>query len=141
MGISTVSAKGLAGWTSDLLARLPAPSGPLAAVQRRGREALAALQGPSRRQEAWRFTDLALLAGLDLNPSAALSRGAATDGLAPQNSSQSGPGTLRLKLDGGSDPLAGVVLPAGVSPLSESELVLALGHTLAATGCEQHWPG
>ena len=33
-----------------------------------------------------------------------------------------------------------MVLPAGVSPLSESELVLALGHTLAATGCEQHWP-
>jgi FeS assembly protein SufD len=27
-----------------------------------------------------------------------------------------------------------------VSPLSESELGLALGHTLAATGCEQHWP-
>ena len=150
MGMSTVSAKSLASWTSDLLARLPAPSGPLAAVQGRGRGALAALQGPSRRLEAWRFTDLALLAGLNLNPSAALSSGSAADGFAADGAgtdgaalpgiSQSGPDTLRLKLDGGSDPLAGVVLPAGVSPLSESELVLALGHTLAATGCEQHWP-
>jgi len=140
MGLSTVSAQSLSGWTSDLLARLPAPSGPLAAVQERGREALAALPAPSRRQEAWRFTDLALLAGLDPNSSAALTRGDATDCLAPQGTSQSGPGTLRLNLDGSSDPLAGVVLPAGVSPLSESELGLALGHTLAATGCEQHWP-
>ena len=148
MGMSTVSAKSLASWTSDLLARLPAPSGPLAAVQGRGRGALAALQGPSRRQEAWRFTDLALLAGLNLNPSAALSSGSAADGFATDGAAANGagtdgaalPDTLRLKLDGGSDPLAGVVLPAGVSPLSESELVLALGHTLAATGCEQHWP-
>ncbi len=140
MALSTVSAQSLSGWTSDLLARLPAPSGPLAAVQARGRQALAALQTPSRRQEAWRFTDLALLAGLQLNPSSALSRGDATDGSAPQGTSQSGPGTLCLKLDGSSDPLAGVVLPAGVSPLSQTELALALGHTLAATGCEQHWP-
>ena len=143
MGMSTVSAKSLASWTSDLLARLPAPSGPLAAVQGRGRGALAALQGPSRRQEAWRFTDLALLAGLNLNPSPALSSGFDTDGAAANGAGTDGaalPDTLRLKLDGGSDPLAGVVLPAGVSPLSESELVLALGHTLAATGCEQHWP-
>ena len=143
MGMSTVSAKSLASWTSDLLARLPAPSGPLAAVQGRGRGALAALQGPSRRQEAWRFTDLALLVGLNLNPSAALSSGSAADGFATDGAGTDGaalPDTLRLKLDGGSDPLAGVVLPAGVSPLSESELVLALGHTLAATGCEQHWP-
>ena len=143
MGMSTVSAKSLASWTSDLLARLPAPSGPLAAVQGRGRGALAALQGPSRRQEAWRFTDLALLVGLNLNPSAALSSDSAADGFATDGAGTDGaalPDTLRLKLDGGSDPLAGVVLPAGVSPLSESELVLALGHTLAATGCEQHWP-
>ena len=136
MGVSTASAKSLSGWISDLVARLPAPAGPLAAVQGRGREALAALQAPSRRQEAWRFTDLALLACLDLNPRG----GVASEGPAPQGTSQSGPGTLHLKLDGSSDPLAGVVLPAGVSPLSESELGLALGHTLAATGCEQHWP-
>ena len=71
MALSTVSAQSLSGWTSDLLARLPAPSGPLAAVQARGREALAALPAPSRRQEAWRFTDLALLVGLDPNSSAA----------------------------------------------------------------------
>jgi FeS assembly protein SufD len=45
-----------------------------------------------------------------------------------------------LQLDGAGDPLAGVVLPAGLSPLSEAELVLALGHTLDATGCERHWP-
>ena len=145
MGVGTLSAKSLASWTKELLAQLPAASGPLAAVQARGRQALSALPVPTRHQEAWRFTDLALLAGLDLSPSGAQSRGLALDGPAPEAPSldaacQDGPKTLRLQLDGGSDPLAGVVLPAGLARLSESELLQALGHTLAATGCEQHWP-
>ncbi len=145
MGFSTISAKGLAGWTKELLAQLPPPSGPLAAVQVRGRQALAALPVPSRHQEAWRFTDLALLAGLGPNPRPSQAQILASDGADPeatpsQGLSPAGPGSLRLQLDGGGDPLAGVVLPAGLSPLSEAELVLALGHTLAATGCEQHWP-
>ncbi len=145
MGASTVSAKTLATWTGELLAQLPAPSGPLAAVQGRGREALAALPLPSRHQEAWRFTDLALLAGLDLPPSGAQSSGITPDGPAPEGTSPQGacedkPPTLRLQLDGRRDPLSGVVLPPGLTRLPDSELVLALGHTLAATGCEQHWP-
>jgi len=145
MGVGTLSAKSLASWTKELLAQLPAASGPLAAVQARGRQALSTLPVPTRHQEAWRFTDLALLAGLDLSPSGAQSRGLALDGPAPEAPSldaacQDGPKTLRLQLDGGSDPLAGVVLPAGLARLSESELLQALGHTLAATGCEQHWP-
>ena len=145
MGFSTISAKGLAGWTKELLAQLPPPSGPLAAVQARGRQALAALPVPSRHQEAWRFTDLALLAGLGPNPRPSQAQVLTSDGADPeatpsQGLSPAGPGSLRLQLDGRGDPLAGVVLPAGLSPLSEAELVLALGHTLAATGCEQHWP-
>ena len=141
MVASTASPKTLAGWTGDLLAQLPAPSGPLTDVQRRGRLALSALAPPSRHQEAWRFTDLTLLASLDLGPSAPNARRHS-----PGDSS-SGPSetsarseTVCLHLDGRSDPLAGLVLPAGVTPLADSELVLALGHTLAATGCEQDWP-
>jgi len=86
-------------------------------------EWLAALAGeplPGRRQEDWRFTDLAAAACLEL-PAAE-------------------PGVLRLQLDGQGDPLAGVPLPEGLQPLSAAEIAQGLGHTLAATGCEQHWP-
>ncbi len=140
MGASTAAASPLAGWIETLLAQLPAPSGPLAAVQVRGRAALAGLPVPSRRQEAWRFTDLALLAGLTANPPDPQASGPGPAGLAPQGESPTGPGSLCLRLDGHRDPLDGLALPAGLSRLTESELELALGHTLAATGCERHWP-
>jgi Fe-S cluster assembly scaffold protein SufB len=86
---------------------------------------------PSNRQEDWRFTDLALLQQLPLAPVAAA---AGLDLPAPE------PGVLRLQLDGQADPLAGVELPQGLQPLSATEIAQGLGHTLAATGCEQHWP-
>ncbi len=47
---------------------------------------------------------------------------------------------MRLWLDAPGDPLAGQSLPAGLSPLSADEVQQALGHTLAACSCEQHWP-
>ena len=132
---------GLEGWTRQLLECLPAAAGPLAAVQERGRAALAALPVPSSRQEDWRFTDLSLLTGLE--PAAAGAAGQA----AAQTSAQAvdalppaAPGVVRLLLDGRTDPLAGVALPPGLSALGPAELAQALGHTLAATGCEQHWP-
>lgn len=31
-------------------------------------------------------------------------------------------------------------MPAGLQPLSAADLAQGLGHTLAATGCEHHWP-
>ena len=140
MGASTsatkpLSAQALAGWTGDLLAQLPTPAGPLAAVQARGRVALSALPVPGRQQEAWRFTDLALLAGLDWGQASAESSAPT-----PQAASAGDSGNLRLCLDGQGDPLAGVALPAGLTALSEAEVIQALGHTLAATACEQHWP-
>ena len=118
-------------WLERWLSQLPAPSGPLAAVQERGREALAQQPVPSSRQEEWRFTDLSLLQDLPLAQAAAAPSGGAMSSEA---------GVLRLQLDGRTDPLAGVELPAGLQVLSDSELAQGLGHTLAATGCEHHWP-
>jgi Fe-S cluster assembly protein SufD len=50
------------------------------------------------------------------------------------------PSVLRLCLDGRSDPLAGIALPAGLAPLTGPELEQALGHSLACSGCDDHWP-
>ena len=112
----TAPATGLAGWTRDWLAALPAPSGDLAPVQQRGRQALAELPVPGSRQEDWRFTDLALLATLPLDHLVGESpAGASTtsrDLPAPE------PGVLRLTLDGSTDPLAGVTLPEGLQALT-----------------------
>ena len=91
----------LIDWRDRLLAALPAPSGPLASVQERGRLALQTVAPPDGRQEAWRFTDLARLA--ELPPQLAIS----------------------------SDPLDGVELPAGLSRLTPLEVQQALGHKLA----------
>ena len=119
-------------WLQPWLEKLPAPSGALAAVQQRGRHALAAQPLPSARQEQWRFTDLSLLSRLPLHLTAAP---------APAPALPEPPaGVLRLHLDGCSDPLAGVSLPPGLQALTEAELAQGLGHTLAATGCERHWP-
>ena len=118
-----------AAWLEHWLSELPPAAGSLAAVQQRGRDALAQQGVPSSRMEDWRFTDLSLLKGLPLGaPQAA------------QPSAGSGGSGLRLQLDGSSDPLAGVTLPEGLEPLSASEVAQGLGHTLAATSCEQHWP-
>ena len=121
-----------AAWLDDWLRRLPAPGGELAAVQERGRQALAQQPLPSARDEAWRFTDLALLPDLPLQPAAVVDR--------PSELPAPDAGVLRLELDGSADPLAGVTLPAGLKPLSPAEIAQGLGHTLAATACEHHWP-
>ena len=137
---ATALAKGMATapWTQRFLDGLQAPAGELEAVQWRGREALARQPLPSRRDEDWRFTDLApLLAMFDGATHTACSpfSSAGASALPPP-----APDTVRLLLDGRSDPLAGQSLPAGLSLLGEGEWPLALGHTLAATGCQAHWP-
>jgi FeS assembly protein SufD len=91
-----------------------APLGAAAAGPASGTAAwLACLAGtplPSRRQEDWRFTDLAPLTAIE-----------------PQ----------LLRAD---DPLAALVLPAGVERLSPTAAEPWLGQALAATGCADHWP-
>jgi FeS assembly protein SufD len=119
-------------WLTPWLAQLPPPAGDLAAVQQRARRALAEQPLPGGRDEAWRFTDLSLLAQLPLAPATAAEP---LPALPPEQ-----PEVLRLQLDGVSDPLAGLSLPAGLTPLNAAELAQGLGHTLAATGCEHHWP-
>jgi hypothetical protein len=109
-----------AAWLEQWLSQLPAASGALAAVQQRGRAALAQQGVPSSRSEDWRFTDLSLLQALPL---------AAAQPAQPTLAA--GGSVLRLQLDGQSDPLAGVTLPAGLEVLSEAELAQGLGHTLA----------
>jgi FeS assembly protein SufD len=120
-------------WSQDLLQALPAPGGVLAPVQQRGRDALAALPLPSRRDEAWRFTPLEVLTALD---PAQLALGAEPPVSLPEAAS----GTLRLVLDGRGDPLAGVTLPKGLSPISDAELQQRLGQTLETNGCREAWP-
>ena len=118
-------------WLDTWLAALPAASGELELVQQRGRQALTQLPLPSSRQEDWRFTDLALLSGLPLAQPASPAAVALADP-APQ--------ALRLRWHGDADPLVGVALPEGLQRLSPDEIAQGLGHTLAATGCEHHWP-
>ncbi|MFO7630077.1 MAG: Fe-S cluster assembly protein SufD [Prochlorococcaceae cyanobacterium] len=71
---------------------------------------LAAAPLPDRRQEDWRFTDLASLKALE-----------------PQ-------------LLSAADPLAGIELPAGVRRLDAAAAQPWLGQALAASGSAQHWP-
>lgn len=122
-----------ATWNDRLLGALPVPTGPMAPVQERGRTGLSGLPLPARRQEAWRFTALDRLIGLD---PAALVQGIPAPAPAPP----AAPGSLRLWLDGRGDPLAGQTLPPGVQQLSEAELHGLLGQTLEASGCRNDWP-
>lgn len=119
------SLTGLAGsavaapfWIEELLASLPAATdAPLASLRARCRSRLAEMPLPSRRDEAWRFTRLDPLLAVvprPLIPAAPAPLPAAA-------------GSVRLLLDGTSDPLAGVSLPDGLVPLSEAELAEHLG--------------
>ena len=120
-------------WSQALLQALPAAEGVLAPVQQRGRQLLAEVPLPSRRDEAWRFTSLELLTALDPG---GLTLGADS----PMSLPPADPGVLRLVLDGRRDPLVGVTLPQGLSPLSDEELQQRLGQTLEANGCREAWP-
>lgn len=72
--------------------------------------ALVGLPLPSRRQEDWRFDDLTLLAARE------------------------------PRLWSGSDPLANLRLPAGISPLDPSQSQRQWDRVLQSTGCSEHWP-
>ncbi|WP_216904085.1 SufD family Fe-S cluster assembly protein [Synechococcus sp. CCY 9618] len=120
------------GWTTALLAAAPGATGAdaLAATRRRAAEALQAIPLPSRRDEAWRFTDVSALTALSpsLLEASAAEMPAAADG------------SLRLVLDGQGDPLEGLALPEGIEPISGEALEELLGQVLTATGSDQLWP-
>lgn len=130
-------------WAEALQAALPPAEGPLAPVRGRGRLGLAERPMPGRRDETWRFTDLAALLALD---PASLGHPPTAPAATTQVAAQAAPapapvaGVLQLRLDGSGDPLAGVALPEGLTPLVGVELEQALGQSLEACGCRNHWP-
>jgi FeS assembly protein SufD len=127
----TAAAAGTSGWITALLAQVSAGSDVLAATRLRAAEELQPSPLPSRRDEAWRFTDLAPLTAL--SPSLLPAATAAAPHPAAADS-------LRLLLDGISDPLDGITLPAGLEPITGAALQELLGQVLAATGSADLWP-
>ena len=104
----------------------------LTPVQERGRAALERLGLPTRRQEAWRLTNLKRLAALAELPAS----GKATTRTLPPAAE----GVVRLVLDGSGASQEDQVWPEGISLLSATELEQALGHTLDRCGCAEAWP-
>ena len=104
----------------------------LAPVQQRGREALQRLGLPTRRQEAWRLTDLKRLGAVHALP---LIPADARDDLPepPQRG-------LRLLLGADQNPLEGVTLPSGIKALNNDELKSLLGRATDHCGCSEDWP-
>jgi len=94
-------------WTGALLEALPAAQPHQLPHQEEARRWLAQNPFPSRRQEAWRFTDPAALLAVHPQPLAA-----AASPLPP-----AAPGVVRIRLGTGADPLAGVPLPPGLDVL------------------------
>jgi len=137
-------------WGSELLTALEAEVAAepaLGALRQRAAQALADRPLPARRQEAWRFTDIAPLLAI---PPALLAPGATVPATLPA----AGPGVVRLVLDGHGDPLVGVSLPAGIEPIPTAELETLLldrstdrgaddrfRHAAARAGSEAPWSG
>ena len=145
-------------WGSVLLNALEAgvsPEPALAAARQRAARALAERTLPSRRQEAWRFTDISPL--LAINP-APLAPAATSGSILPSAAA----GVVRLLLDGLGDPLAGVSLPAGLETIPTAALEALLqdqprdlgaddfskdrshepsSHAAASAGSEAPWSG
>lgn len=140
-------------WGSELLLALESGASPQpasAAARQRAARALADRPLPSRRQEAWRFTDIAPLLAItpaQLPPATTVS--------ATLLSVM--PGVVRLVLDGHGDPLAGVSLPAGIEAIAAADLEALLqetatdrgergangasNHAAAGAGSEAPWSG
>jgi len=140
-------------WGSELLLALESGASPqpaLAAARQRAARALADRPLPSRRQEAWRFTDIAPL--LAITPAHLPPATTVPATLPPATA-----GVVRLVLDGHGDPLAGVSLPAGIEaiPAAVLEALLqetatdrgergangASNHAAAGAGSEAPWSG
>jgi len=121
----------------------------LAAARQQAARALAERPLPSRREEAWRFTDLAPLQAI--TPALLAPRTTA-----PASLPAAAAGVVRLLLDGHGDPLAGVTLPVGIESIPAAELgtllqkpptdrgvegASASTHAAAWAGSEAPWCG
>jgi len=104
----------------------------LVPVQERGQKALERLGLPTRRQEAWRLTNLKRLEAVHDLPVVH----ARTPGRLPDSPPQG----LRLILGSDKDPLAGVDLPAGITALAGDALTRALDCAVDHCSCAQDWP-
>ncbi len=104
----------------------------LVPVQERGQKALERLGLPTRRQEAWRLTNLKRLEAVHDLPVVH----ARTPGRLPDSPPQG----LRLILGSDKDPLADVDLPAGITPLAGDSLTRALDCAVDHCSCAQDWP-
>lgn len=122
--LSGTSAPVGACWGTSLLDQLPEAGGEpasteaLAEARARARRTLREQPLPSRRLEAWRFTDITALEAIAptrLDAVTSQQRDPARPGLAA-----AGAATLRLHLDGVSDPLQGVTLPSGLEAIPPS---------------------
>ena len=104
----------------------------LVPVQERGQKALERLGLPTRRQEAWRLTNLKRLEAMASLP--------VVRAPSPISMPAVPEGVTRLILNGQDDPLTGVHLPEGLTPLGDADLTPWLGHALDHCGCSEAWP-
>ena len=119
-------------WGTALLHTVAAEVSPepaLAAARQQAARALAERPLPSRREEAWRFTDIAPLQAIT---PALLAPGTT----APASLPAAAAGVVRLVLDGHGDPLAGVSLPVGIESIPAAELGTLLQKTPTDRGVE-----
>ena len=135
-------------WSTALLGEIgPGLEPTLEAARQRAALTLARHPFPSRREEAWRFTDIAPLQAI----TPALLAPGTTD---PATLPAAAAGVVRLVLDGHRDPLAGVSLPAGIESIPAAELGTLLQqppndrgeegastHAAAWAGSEAPWSG
>ena len=137
-------------WGTALLHTVVAEVSPepaLAAARQQAARALAKRPLPSRREEAWRFTDIAPLQAIT---PALLAPGTT----APASLPAAAAGVVRLVLDGHGDPLAGVTLPVGIESIPAAQLGTLLQkpptdrgvegastHAAAWAGSEAPWCG
>jgi len=149
LSMPAAGAVGGASWASALLESVAVAAGAplLAAGRQRAAQALATCPLPSRRQEAWRFTDISPLQAI---PPALMAPGAAAPLALPPPAT----GVVRLVLEGHADPLAGVTLPPGLEAIPPDALEAFLqeqpsdqgadtlsSHAAARAGSEAPWSG
>ena len=124
--------------TPNWLNSLPAPTGVLETVQRRGRKDLAKIGLPPNADESWRLTNLKRIEDLLKLPISATTSFEST----PQKKlADLHNNSFRLILDSHNDPLSNIKdLPRGLRPLTTAELEQTLGHTLDRCGFNSNWP-